>query len=171
MSNTLYGVWKNTNYITAILNQSGLANTLKQMCTYTLSPKAEYIGGTVSGFIAFDLIPLNPNDSKIYLYVKYDPGKESFLKEIRAEYVKNNQHQPPNDDAVILYAIFLAFKTFKKYIDEKYIGKNVYVSKNAISAPTVDDLRWGDIWLYSRTEDDGTIIKYCGSNYLAIIGY
>ena len=165
MSNTLYGVWKNTNYITAILNQSGLANTLKQMCTYTLSPKAEYVGGTVSGFIAFDLIPLDPNDNKVYLYIKYDPGKESFLNEIRAEYVKNNLHQPPNDDAVILYVIFLAFKTFKKYIDEKYIG-NV-----KIQAPTFDDLRWGDTWLRSRTEDDGTIINYCGSNYLAIIGY
>ena len=110
-----------------------MANTLKQICTYTLSPKAEYIGGTVSGFIAFDLIPLNPNDSKVYLYIKYDPGKESFLKEIRAEYVKNNLRQPPNDDAVILYAIFLAFKTFKKYIDEKYIGKPIS------QAPTFDE--------------------------------
>lgn len=165
MSNTVYEVWKNQDYITAILNQSGLANALKQICTYTLSPKAEYVGGTVSGFIAFDLIPLNPNDSKVYLYIKYDPGKESFLNEIRAEYVKNNLRQPPNDDAVILYVIFLAFKTFKKYIDEKYIG-NV-----KIQAPTFDDLRWGDTWLRSRTEDDGTIINYCGSNYLAIIGY
>ena len=94
------------------------------MCTYTLSPKAE-VGGTVSGFIAFDLIPLDPEDSKIYLYVKYNPGKEPFLNEIRAEYVKNNKRQPPNDDAVILYAIFLAFKAFKKYIDEKYIGKPI----------------------------------------------
>lgn len=163
MSNTLYGVWKNTNYITAILNQSGLANTLKQMCTYTLSPKAEYVGGTVSGFIAFDLIPLDPNDNKVYLYIKYDPGKESFLNEIRAEYVKNNLHHPPNDEAVILYAIFLAFKTFKKYIDEKYINKTV------TQAPTFDEAWWGDVWLLSLAEDDGTIINYCGSNFLSII--
>ena len=95
------------------------------MCTYTLSPKAEYVGGTISGFIAFDLIPQNLEDSMIHFYVKYDPGKESFLNEIRAEYVKNNKQQPPNDDAVILYAIFLAFKAFKKYIDEKYIGKPI----------------------------------------------
>lgn len=165
MSNTLYEVWKNQDYITAILNQSGLANTLKQIGTYTLSPKAEYVGGTVSGFIAFDLIPLDPKDSKVYLYIKYDPGKESFLKEIRAEYVKNNLCQPPNDEAVILYAIFLAFKTFKKYIDEKCIDKT------ATQAPTFDETWWGDVWLRSLTEDDGTIINYCGSNFLAIIGY
>ena len=164
MSNT-NGVWKNTNYITAILNQSGLANTLKQMCTYTLSPNASYEGGALYGFIAFDLIPLNSEYSKIYLYIKYDPGRESFFKEIRAEYVKNNLHQPPNDDAVILYAIFLAFKAFKKYIDEEYIGKPIS------QALPFDELGWGDTWLQSRTEDDGTIIKYCGSNFLAIIGY
>lgn len=163
--NTLDGVWNNTNYITAILNQSGLANTLKQMCTYTLSPNAVYGGGALYGFITFDLIPLDPEDSKIYLYVKYNPGKESFLNEIRAEYVKNNKRQPPNDDAVILYAIFLAFKAFKKYIDEKYIGKPIN------QALPFDELGWGDTWLRSRTENDGTIIKYCGSNFLAIMDY
>ena len=165
MSNTIYEVWKNPDYITAILNQSGLANTLKQICTYTLSPNASYEGGALYGFIAFDLIPLNSNDSKVYLYIKYDPGRESFFKEIRAEYVKNNLRQPPNDDAVILYAIFLAFKAFKKYIDEKCIDKT------ATQAPTIDETWWGDVWLRSLTDDDGTIINYCGSNYLAIIGY
>ena len=172
-SNTVHlpGIWNNANYITAILNKSGLANTLQQMCTYTLSPNAEYVGGTVHGFIAFDLIPLNPEDSKIYLYVKYDPGRESFLKEIWAEYVKNNNRRPPNDEAVILYAIFLAFKTFKKYIDEKYI------SKTTKQATIFDELKWwGDTWLRSLTKNDGTIINYCGGycggdNFLAIIGY
>lgn len=163
-------IWKNTDYITAIMKQSGLTDTLKQICTYTLSTNVDYMGGTVSGFFAFDLIPLNQEDSKLYLYVKYEPGKESFLKEIRTEYVKNNKCHPSNDDVVILYAIFLAFKAFKKYIDEKYI--NEAIKQAPTFGKTIDKLDWGDIWIQSLTENDGTIINYCGSNnFLAIIGY